>query len=53
VHPWAANPELLTRPWSAHWISVAGASPFDYGVYPFRRTVELAAAPSTFLIHVI
>jgi len=31
---------------------VAGASPFDYGVYHFRRTVELAAAPSSFLIHV-
>jgi alpha-L-rhamnosidase len=52
VHLWAANADLLTRPWSAHWISVAGAPPFDYGVYHVRRTVELAAAPSSFLIHV-
>jgi alpha-L-rhamnosidase len=48
----AANPELLTRAWSAHWISVPDTSPFDYGVYHFRRTFDLAAAPSSFLIHV-
>jgi hypothetical protein len=38
-HLWAANPELLTRAWNAHWISVAGASPFDYGIYHLRRTL--------------
>jgi hypothetical protein len=48
----AANPELLTRAWSAHWISVPNTSPYDYGVYHFRRTFDLAAAPSSFLIHV-
>lgn len=48
----AANPDLLTHFWSAHWISVPGASPFDYGVYHFRRTFDLPAAPSSFLIHV-
>ena len=48
----AANPELLTHAWSAHWISVPNASPYDYGVYHFRRTFDLAAAPSSFLIHV-
>jgi alpha-L-rhamnosidase len=48
----AANPDLLTRPWSAHWISVPNTSPFDYGVYHFRRTFDLASAPSSFPIHV-
>ena len=48
----AANPDLLTRPWSAHWISVAKTSPFDYGVYHFRRTFDLPSPPSAFLIHV-
>jgi hypothetical protein len=59
VHLWllffvlkAANPELLTRAWSAHWISVPNTSPYDYGVYHFRRTFDLATAPSSFLIHV-
>jgi alpha-L-rhamnosidase len=48
----AANPDLLTRAWSAHWISAPNSSPFDYGVYHFRRTFELSAAPASFLIHV-
>jgi len=48
----AADPELLTRVWSACWISVPDASPFDYGVYHFRRTFDLAAAPSSFVVHV-
>lgn len=48
----AANPDLLARPWSAHWISVPNSSPFDYGVYHFRRTFQLPSAPSSFLIHV-
>lgn len=48
----AANPELLTAPWSARWITVPGASRTEYGVYHFRRVLELPAQPSTFLVHV-
>jgi alpha-L-rhamnosidase len=48
----AANPDLLTRPWSAHWISVPETSPFDYGVYHFRRAFDLPSVPERFLIHV-
>ncbi len=48
----AANPELLTRAWSAHWISAPDTSPFDYGVYHFRRTFDLPSVPQRFLIHV-
>ena len=48
----AANPELQTRAWPAHWISVPDASPFDYGVYHFRRTFDLPSVPESFLIHV-
>ncbi len=46
------NPELLTKTWSARWITVPNVSPFDYGVYHFRRTFELQARPSSFVIHV-
>jgi alpha-L-rhamnosidase len=46
------NPELLTKTWSARWIAVPNASPFDYGVYHFRRTFELAAKPASFVVHV-
>ena len=48
----AANPKLQTHAWSAHWISVPDTSPYDYGVYHFRRTFDLPAQPSSFLIHV-
>jgi hypothetical protein len=50
-HP-RLNPELLTNLWSARWIAVPNTSPFDYGVYHFRRTFELPAKPSSFVIHV-
>jgi hypothetical protein len=46
------NPELLNQPWSASWISVPGAPPFDYGVYHFRKTFQLGAKPAHFVIHV-
>ena len=38
--------------WTAQWIAAPDASPFDFGVYHFRRTFELAAAPSRFIVHV-
>ena len=46
------NPDLLTKSWSARWITVPNVSPFDYGVYHFRRTFELQTKPSSFVIHV-
>ena len=48
----AANPDLLSHAWSAHWIAAPGAPPFDYGVYHFRRTFQLASKPESFVIHV-
>ncbi len=48
----AANPELLTRPWSAQWITAPTASRTEYGVYHFRRTLTLSSKPSAFLVHV-
>jgi alpha-L-rhamnosidase len=48
----AANPALLIKAWPAHWISVPDTSPFDYGVYHFRRTFDLTPVPEHFLIHV-
>jgi hypothetical protein len=49
--PSKINPELITRTWPARWISVPGESPFDFGVYHFRRTFELQAMPESFVIH--
>jgi len=48
----APNPDLLSKTWPARWISVAGASPFDYGVYHFRRSFQLESRPASFVVHV-
>ena len=48
----AAGADLPAKPWKAHWISVPGAPPFDYGVYHFRRAFELPSKPASFSIHV-
>lgn len=47
-----AQPDLSSQPWPAKWISVPGASELDYGVYYFRKDVDLAAVPARYLVHV-
>jgi hypothetical protein len=46
------NPDILNKPWPAQWITVPDADPHGYGVYHFRRTVDLAEKPSSFIVHV-
>jgi alpha-L-rhamnosidase len=43
---------LLRQTWSAKWISAPGAPRTEYGVYHFRRTVDLAGVPPRFVVHV-
>ncbi len=50
--PVFADDSLLRQTWSAKWIAVPGASPYDYGVYHFRKTFDLPRRPERFLIHV-
>jgi alpha-L-rhamnosidase len=46
-----AGMRLLRQEWSARWISAPGAPRTEYGVYHFRKTIDLAAAPEHFVIH--
>lgn len=57
------NAELLNKPWKAQWITGPGISINqytaasdltlkEYGVFKFRKTVELKEEPSSFVIHV-
>ncbi|MDB5147847.1 MAG: alpha-rhamnosidase, partial [Mucilaginibacter sp.] len=46
------NPALLNHQWKASWITVPGESLKDYGVYYFRKSMELATKPSSFIVHV-
>ncbi|MDX2154503.1 MAG: alpha-L-rhamnosidase C-terminal domain-containing protein [Bryobacteraceae bacterium] len=47
----AGNPDLLSKAWQARWIAPASGSPFDYGVYHFRRSFDLERKPERFLVH--
>jgi hypothetical protein len=38
--------------WTAQWIAVPDSPPFDYGVYHFRRTFDVAEKPASFPIRV-
>ncbi len=43
---------LKTDSWTACWISVPGVGAQDYGVYYFRKDVELAVVPADYVVHV-
>ncbi|MBK0379786.1 alpha-L-rhamnosidase-related protein [Mucilaginibacter segetis] len=51
---WAqtVNTLLLDHPWKAQWITVPDAPAKSYGVYHFRKSIALDAAPKKFIIHV-
>jgi len=46
------NPKLLKGQWSAHWISCPGVPAKAYGIYHFRKSMEVPVQPSQFIIHV-
>ena len=48
----AVNPVLLNGSWNAHWISCPGVPLRAYGVYHFRKTLELQEKPAHFIVHV-
>ena len=48
----AAPFDLRSDSWNAHWISVPETGAQDYGVYYFRKDVDLAAVPADYVVHV-
>src|SRR5215510_558212 len=46
------NPELLTKTWSAFWITAPDAPAKGYGVYYFRKKITLTEKPDSFIVHV-
>ncbi len=47
----AAAAPPTDRLWEAAWIA-PDASPYDYGVYHFRKSITLAERPAHFVVHV-
>ena len=46
------NADLLTQAWKAAWIRHPDGPAREFGVFHFRKTFTLAAAPKRFVIHV-
>lgn len=52
VHAQVIGPDILQKRWQAFWITVPNATSDGYGVYMFRKSVDLPSKPSKFIIHV-
>ena len=50
--PASAQGADSVRTWAAQWITVPNAAANDYGVYYYRKTIDLASVPATFPIRV-
>lgn len=48
----ATGETILTKPWNAYWIAAKNETGRDYGVYYFRKSIDLQAKPSSFIINV-
>ncbi len=48
----AVNPEWTQNYWKARWIVYPGVSQQAYGVYHFRKTLDLPAKPASFVVNV-
>ena len=46
------EPDVINKRWQAQWITVPGASIDGYGVYLFRKAIDLPVKPNKFIIHV-
>lgn len=45
------NPDILSKPWQAYWITTPGAPESDYGVYYFRKNLDLRTVPAQYTVH--
>lgn len=51
-HASSLNLDLATKVWPARWISHPTADPHAYGVFHFRKALELESQPDQFVVHV-
>ncbi len=46
------SPDILTKQWNATWIAVPDEPANGYGVYLFRKSLNLQSVPASFVVHV-
>lgn len=49
---YAQSVTSVNRPWNANWIAAQNDPGNEYGVYYFRKNIDLADKPASFIIHV-
>ncbi len=52
LHAQKTAPEIVEKPWTAHWITTPDHAPTAYGVYLFRKTLDLSVVPDSYIVHV-
>lgn len=45
------NPDLLNKRWTAQWVTCPNVPQRDYGIYHFRKKIELKEKPKKFIVH--
>jgi alpha-L-rhamnosidase len=48
----SADKTTLSKPWNAYWIMAPNDPGREYGVYYFRKTIDIAAKPNSFIVKV-
>ena len=50
----AQSTDVSTRktPWNSQWIAAPGDDGTNYGIFYFRKSIDLAAKPPSFIVHV-
>jgi len=43
---------ILSKPWNAYWIAPPNDPGREYGIYYFRKTLDLTAKPAAFLVKI-
>lgn len=51
-HAQSAAATSINRPWKAYWIVPPNDPGTGYGIYYFRKSIELTARPARFIVHV-
>lgn len=46
------HPDIISKAWKAYWITVPDQPAKDYGVYQFRKEIDIESKPPSFIVHV-
>ena len=48
----STNVKAINKQWDAYWIAAPNYAGTEYGIYHFRKSIDLAAKPASFIVHV-